>query len=128
MPPQLTEDQKVLVRYYCGYGNYSAQGLPASGYRFSVVYGTLEYKMITLLQGEYNMIVNTYLPNLQTLEQDTFDVRNNVDTDQAAVWYHNKKEISDRIRLFNYWRLKMCGFLGIPAGAALQSGPTMCVV
>lgn len=124
----LSETEKEAVRYYCGYGMFGAQALPASGYRFSVVYGTLEYKMVNFLPGEEDRVRNIFLPNLVTLEQDTFDVRSNVDTDQAAVWVHNKHEIRDRVKLFNYWRLKLCAFLGIPPGEGLSGGSIGLVV
>jgi len=124
----LSDTEKEAVRYYCGYGMYGLQALPASGYRFSIVYGTMEYKMINLQPGEEDRVRNIFLANLATLEQDTFDVRNNVDTDQAAVWYHNKREIQDRAKLFNYWRLKLCAFLGIPPGEGLASGGAALVV
>jgi len=118
----LTEDQKESVRYYCGYGMFGLQALPASGYRFSVVYGTLEYKMINLQPGEEARVVLNYIPKLIQLEQDTFDVRENLDTWQAAVWYWNRMEIRDRVKLFRYWRMELCNFLGIPPGPGLQSG------
>jgi hypothetical protein len=124
----LSETEKEAVRYYCGYGMYGLQALPASGYRFSIVYGTLEYKMINLQPGEEDRVRNTFLVKLPVLEEDTYAVRDNIDTDQAAVWHHNKNEPRDRIRLFNYWRLKLCAFLGIPPGEGLTgSGGAMVV-
>jgi hypothetical protein len=118
----LTETEKEAVRYYCGYGMYGLQALPASGYRFSIEYGTLEYKMINLQPGEEDRVRDQFLAKLAVLDEDTYDVRDNIDTDQAAVWYHNKQEIPDRVKLFNYWRLKLCAFLGIPPGEGLFGG------
>jgi hypothetical protein len=119
---ELSEAQKEKVRYYCGYGMYGLQALPASGYRFSVVYGTLEYKMINLQAGEYDIIVNTFLVELPQLESDLFSARSNLDTAQAAVWYWNKNELRDRRRLYNMRRLDLCAFLGIPPGESLPNG------
>lgn len=124
----LSETEKEAVRYYCGYSMYGLQALPASGVRFSVVYGTLEYKMINLQPGEEDRVRDIFLAKLAVLEEDTYDVRDNIDTDQAAVWYHNKQEIRDRIKLFNYWRLKLCAFLGIPPGEGLIGGNSAMVV
>ncbi len=117
----LTDDEKVLVRYYCGYGMYGTQALPANGYRFSIAYGTLEYKMITLEDAEYAK-VELFLTELPLLESDITSVRLNMDTAQAAVWYWNKNELRDRVRLYNVRRLALCALLGIPPGPSLQAG------
>jgi hypothetical protein len=118
----LTDAEKVSVRRFAGYGNYGQQILPASGYRFSVAYGTLEYKMNTLLADEEAALRTVYLARLATLETDLVDqTAQNLDTDEAAVWKHNKHEHRDRRALFFDFRRQMCGFLGIPAGPNLQS-------
>lgn len=124
----LSEDEKIKVRYYCGYGMFGLQALPASGYRFSIVYGTMEYKMINLQPGEEDQVRDIFLANLIVLGQDTYSVRDNIDTDQAAVWYHNKNEISDRIKLYRYWSLQLCAFLGIPPGPGLVGGGAGCSI
>ena len=46
----------------------------------------------------------------------------NLDTDAAAVWKHNPREQRDRDALFESWRRRMCGFIGIPPGPALGDG------
>src|SRR5579872_464288 len=114
----LTEDQKELVRYYCGFGMYGTQALPASGYRYSVTYGTLEYKLITLQSGEEAKVL-AFLVELPILEADLFTVRTNMDTTQAAVWTWNKRELKDRRSLYTMRRLDLCTFLGIPPGEGL---------
>jgi hypothetical protein len=125
----LTDAEKVSVRRFAGYGNYGQQILPASGYRFSVAYGTLEYKMNTLLSDEEATLRTVYLPRLATLETDLVDqTTQNLDTDEAAVWKHNKNEHRDRRRLYFDFRRQMCGFLGIPAGPNLQSAGLSFVV
>jgi hypothetical protein len=43
----------------------------------------------------------------------------NLDTDSAAVWMRNRDEPRDRIRLFDDWCRRFCGFLGVPPGPAL---------
>lgn len=115
----LSEDQKILVRYYCGYGNYSSQAEPASGYRFSVVYGTLEYKLITLLAGEEIKLL-AFLTELPLLEAGLLTAASNMDTLQAAVWKWNNNELRDRRRLYTMRRLDLCAFLGLPPGEGLM--------
>lgn len=118
----LSEEQKIKVRYYCGYGMFGLQALPASGYRFSTTYGTLEYKMINMLDGEYLEVTTFYIPNLDLLKADIPAIRQNLDTKQAAVWFWNDKEIRDRYKLFNSVRLQLCAFLDIPPGEGLPGG------
>ncbi|AQW28646.1 hypothetical protein ACKZDW_07925 [Ralstonia syzygii subsp. celebesensis] len=125
----LTDAEKVDVRRFAGYGNYGQQALPASGYRFSTAYGTLEYKLNTLLPDEESTLRTVFLTRLRTLETDLVDqTTQNLDTDQAAVWVHNKNEHRDRRALFFDFRRQMCGFLGIPPGPNLGKGGGMTVV
>ena len=44
----------------------------------------------------------------------------NLDTDQASVWTHNRDEMRDLTRLFDDWRRRLCGFLGVPPGPAIR--------
>jgi hypothetical protein len=127
-----SDAEKVDIRRFCGYGLYGGgQPLPASGYRFSTQYGVLEYKLNTLGTAEETVVRTTYLANLATLESDIIGatgVRSNLDTDEAAVWKHNKEEYRDRKRLFDGVRRDFCGFLGVSPGPALSSGGFSMVV
>jgi hypothetical protein len=126
-----TDAQKTDIRRYCGYGAFGGgQPLPASGYRFSTQYGVLEYKLNTLSAAE-ETVTTTYLTNLAQLETDimgTAGVRSNLDTDEAAVWIHNKNEYRDRKSLYNGVRREMCAFLGIEPGPGLGNGGLTVVV
>lgn len=118
-----TTAEKVDIRRFCGYGLYgTGTPLPASGYRFSTQYGTLEYKMNTLGAEEEAVVRTIYLANLATLETAIVGTSANLDTEQAAVWKHNKNELRDRTALFTQWRNELCAFLGISAGPSLASG------
>lgn len=119
-----TDAEKTDVRRFCGYGAFGSQALPASGYRFATAYGTLEYKLNNLMLAEEAVVRTTYLTNLATLETDIMGatgVRSNLDTDQAAVWTHNKHEYRDRKTLFDGVRRELCKFLGIPPGPGLAA-------
>lgn len=124
-----TDAEKTDIRRFCGYGAFGGgQPLPASGYRFSTAYGTLEYKMNTLSAAEESVSRTVYLANLATLETAIFSTSDNLDTSVAAVWEHNKNEQRDRDRLFDSTRRRFCGFLGIPPGPDLgASGITVVV-
>jgi len=126
-----TDAEKTDVRRFCGYGAFGGgQPLPASGYRFSTQYGVLEYKLNTLSAAE-EAVTRTYLTNLAALEGDIMGasgIRQNLDTDAAAVWTHNKAEYRDRRNLFNGTRRELCNFLGLPPGPGLGDGGITLVV
>jgi hypothetical protein len=52
----------------------------------------------------------------------------NLDTDQAAVWTHNRDEVPDRTTLFDDWRRRLCSFFGLPPGPGLASSGITIVV
>ena len=76
-----------------------------------------------LADGEVN-VLRRYLANLNVLESAILRSAENLDTDQAAVWTRNRSEVMDRERLYKSWRVRLCGFLGIPPGPGVtgQSG------
>lgn len=123
-----TDAEKTDIRRFCGYPVFGGQPVQAFGHRFYQQYGTLEFRLNNLQPSEEAVIRTTYLVNLQQLETDIVGTRDNLDTDQAAVWTHNKNEQRDREQLFDSWRRKLCGFLGIPAGSALGSGNSISLV
>ena len=111
-----TEAEKVDVRRFCGYPAYGAGPSGFQGWRFFQAYGTLEFRLNNMDPAEEAVIRTTYLASLYQLETDIVGTRTNLDTDQAAVWFHNKNEHRDRERLFASWRRKLAAFLGIPTG------------
>jgi hypothetical protein len=126
-----TDSEKTDMRRFCGYGAYGGgQPLPASGYRFSTQYGVLEYKLNTLSAAE-ETVSRTYMTSLAQLETDilgTTGIRQNLDTDAAAVWTHNKNEYRDRKALYDGTRRELCAFLGIQPGPGLGGGGLKLVV
>lgn len=123
-----TTAQKVDIRRHCGYPVYGGTPSSFQSYRFFQAYGTLEYRMSNLMAEEEAVITTTYLPNLSALEAAIPAVGANLDTDQAAVWTHNKNELRDRENLFSNWRRKLCGFLGVPPGPDLSAAGGMRIV
>jgi hypothetical protein len=96
-------------------------------WRFFQVYGLLEFRMTNLSASE-TAVVRRYLGTLLALEMAVPGAAANLDTDQASMWTRNKSELSDRIGLFDGWRRRLCGFLGIPPGSALSSGAPSLIV
>lgn len=123
----LTDGEKADVRRYCGYPVYGAAPTGFQTWRFYQVYGLLEFRMTNLSDPEIG-ITRRYLVTLHGLEAGVPRSADNLDTDQAAVWTHNRNETRDRLRLFDDWRRRLCGFLGIPPGPALPDSAIALVV
>jgi hypothetical protein len=123
-----TNAQKVDIRRFCGYGVFGANSGQGFAYRYFQQYGTLEYRLNNLLPEEETVINTVYLPNLTTLESAIIGTSANLDTDQAGPWKHNAKEHHDRDDLFDDWRRRLCGFLGVEPGPHLSKGSEMTVV
>lgn len=123
-----TDAEKTDIRRFCGFPLFGGVPTQAFGHRFYRQYGTLEFRLNNMQPSEEAVIRVTYLANLYLLETDVISARENLDTDQAAVWVHNKNEQRDRDRLFDSWSRRLCGFLGIPPGPALGDGGLTLVV
>jgi hypothetical protein len=114
-----TDQERVDIRRFCGYPLFGGTPQSFQSYRFFQAYGTLEYRLTNLSADEETTLRTTYLTgpnNLYTLEQAITGATDNLDTDAAAVWTHNKNEVRDRVRLFNYSCRRLMRFLGVPPG------------
>lgn len=118
-----TDQQLVDIRRFAGYPALGDGNLVYPYPWIMRQYLALEYKLNGhVSQSEGSVIVSTYLANLYALESAIPATSANLDTDQAAVWKHNKYELRDRSQLFDMWRRRMCSFLGIPTGPELDNG------
>jgi hypothetical protein len=123
-----TDAQKVDIRRHCGYPAYG-DGAVVFPYPWIMKqYLALEYRLLHMSAEEGAVVVNTYLANLTTLESAIPAASQNLDTDQAAVWFHNKNELRDRDQLFDAWRRRLANFLGIPVGPQFGGTCTALVV
>ena len=107
-----TDDQKVQIRFYCGFPAYGVAPLANFWMRSTWVDGQVEFVMRALAPDEEDKVINYYLPNLNQLETDIYNVRLNSDTAQAAVWYRNPLELQERIQNYTWWRQALCRFIG----------------
>lgn len=114
----LTDAEKTDARRFCGYPAYGAAPAGFDNWRFYQVYGLLEFRLNNLSVSE-TAVIRRYLTTLTGLEVAIPRSGDNLDTDIAAVWTRNRDEGRDRVRLFDDWRRRLCGFLGVPAGPAL---------
>jgi len=128
----LTDQQKTDVRRYAGYPMVGDTPVDdtrdfAYGWVSPGVWETLFRRLNSMSASEETVLINTYLTKLALLETAITDASDNLDTDVAAIWTHNKNEVSDRMNLFNKWRRLMCSFIGIPPGPWLGNGGTRVV-
>ena len=122
----LSAAERVDVRRFCGYPAYGAGASGFQSWRFFQAYGTLEYRLSNLADAELQ-VVRQYLGTLYPLETGIPAAGANLDTDRAAVWYHNRSEVADRGRLFDDWRRRLAAFLGVPFGPAGQSSAAIVI-
>jgi hypothetical protein len=123
----LTDGEKVDIRRFCGYPVYGAAPTGMQSWRYFQVYGLLEFRLTNLSDSEIT-IARRYLGNLTVIELAVPAASDNLDTDQASIWTRNKNELTDRLRLFDEWRRRLCGFLGVATGPALSSGTASLIV
>jgi hypothetical protein len=123
----LTDAEKTDARRFCGYPAYGAGSAGFQNWRFYQAYGLLEFRLNNLAPAE-EAVLRRYLATLSSLEFAVPRSGENLDTDQAAVWTRNRSETEDRAALFDDWRRRLCGFLGMPPGPALASGGSIALV
>lgn len=122
-----TDAQKTDIRRFCGYPAYGTGAAGFQGWRFHTAYGLLEFRLNNLSDAE-SAVVTNYLATLAGLEAALSDTGARLDTAQAAVWTRNPAELRERAALFDGWRRRLCGFLGLPPGPALGDGSVALVV
>ena len=121
-PAVLTDAQKDDVRRHCGFPVFGlgvGTTPPTFGYRYYAWYLILEYRMNNLSQNQANLLTNTYIANCNQLEQAILTASGNLDTDRAAVWYHNKNEVPDRFKLYKLWCDRTIEFMGLESPSKL---------
>lgn len=114
----------VDVRRYCGYEAYGAGTAGFQSWRYTQAYGLLEFRLRNLTATEANVVLQK-LSELRALEAAVPATSSNLDTDQAAVWTHNRNELRDRMGLYTTWRRELCSFLGIPPGPRMGQAGTL---
>lgn len=123
-----TEQEKIDIRRYCGFPVFGqTTSVVSFGYRYLNPYLTLEYRMNNLTVDEENTVRNVYLANLYVLEAAIPASVSNLDTDRAAVWYHNKDEVADKFRLYKLWSQLLQDFFSIEGPARSMQGVRMVV-
>lgn len=119
--------ERTDIRRHCGYPAYGSGAEGFQGWRFHQAYGLLEFRMMRM-SGAEEAVTRQYLATLTTLEQAVPESAAMMDTEQAAVWKRNPRELRERTALFDDWRRRLCGFLGVPPGPALSGRSPVLVV
>lgn len=127
-PGTLTDQQKIDIRRFCGYLAYGTGGVVFPYPWIMKNYMALEYRMNNLTTDEITTLTNTYLSTLTTLEQALITISSTLNVDTAAVFKRNAKERDERTDLFNYWRKRLCDFMGIPPGDEMAGAAPRLVV
>ncbi|GBR06266.1 hypothetical protein AA0323_1329 [Asaia siamensis NRIC 0323] len=115
----LTEDEKTEIRRFCGYAALGDVASGESSWRFFQNAGTLEWRLNTLAGSERKRL-RYFLATLIQMERAVQSVSENLDTQAVSAWTRNTRELSERVRLFDWWRRRVCGFLGIMPGPDLR--------
>ena len=108
-----TPEEKTDIRRFVGYGVFGDTPQYPFGIRYFTFSGDLEFKM-NYLQSTEEVVVRAILDDCKTTEAAILTASDNLDTDRAAVWYHNKNELGDRHKLFIYYCKKLADFLQVP--------------
>ena len=114
----LSEGEKTDARRYLGYPVHGADPAGNMGWQFYQAYGAMEWRLVNLSSSEEG-VLRQFLGTLATLELAIPGSGPGLDTEQAAGWVRNPAEVAERVRLFDDWRRRFCGFLGLPPGPAL---------
>lgn len=117
----LTDEELVQIRRMMGYPAMGGINAGQQSWRFFQAYGFNEWRIRNMAPEECVQI-RRYLLDCFKLERDIYGASDNLDTDEAAVWKRNRSEVADRVRLYQYARIQLCQFMGIPPGAGLGGG------
>ncbi|PZP48532.1 MAG: hypothetical protein DI601_00145 [Azospirillum brasilense] len=123
----LTDADRVLLRRHLGYPIYGSPEAGHQGWHYITQYGAMEWRCSHLVALE-RAEVRRQLAILERLDAAVLDAADNLDTDQAAVWVRNKRELRDRERLLASRRRDLAAFLGVPVGPGASGAGGGCRV
>lgn len=116
----LSDQEKEDVREFCGYPLYGNGTVIFPAPWVNRYWLALETRMDTAQPGEYQNI-RYKLSVLYPLDQAISQASATLNVATAAVFTRNPQELKERTRLFNYYRLRLCQFMGVPAGPNLDA-------
>jgi len=117
----LTEAELTDARRFLGYAAHGAMRGGATSAWFYQASAAVDARLGMLSESEVE-VLRGYLRTLAQMEAAIPAVADGLDTASAAGWVRNAGELKERERLFDGWRRRMCGFLGLVPGPELRRG------
>lgn len=117
----LTEAELTDARRFLGYAAHGAMRGGAASAWFYQASAAADARLGMLSESEVG-VLRGYLRTLAQMEAAIPTVAEGLDTASAAGWVRNAGELQERERLFDGWRRRMCGFLGLVPGPELRRG------
>ena len=117
----LTEAELTDARRFLGYAAHGAMRGGAANAWFYQASAAADARLGMLSESEVG-VLRGYLRTLAQMEAAIPAVAEGLDTASAAGWVRNAGELEERERLFDGWRRRMCGFLGLVPGPELRRG------
>lgn len=121
------ESERTDVRRFCGYPAFGAGVSGFQNWRFYQAYGLMEFRL-NYLTGAEQAVVRRYLAQLHQMETAIPTTAQGLDIAEAGPFVRNPQELRERTTMFDGWRRRLCGFLGVPAGPGLGDGGLRFVV
>lgn len=116
----LSDRQKQAIRRLCGYSTSVREINSFDAWRFYQSSGTLDYRISVLVPVEIKVVIQ-YIETLLVLEANLpQDNMGDVIVD-TTTWRPDIDEVRSKHSMFDDWRRRLCGFLGVPAGPKLLS-------
>lgn len=116
----LTPSELTDARRFCGYPAFGGPAMGGGGWRFYTQYGALEFRLANLQAAE-ETILRMQIAQCNAIEAGVPEASASLDTASAGPWARNRDEVTDRLRLLDSWRRRMCAFLGVPPGPGLAN-------
>ena len=130
-----TAAEETDIRRHCGYGaigDISSMSAGGMGARYFQQFSQFEFRINNLSPTEEAIVrLKVYgtavapaptTNGLNFLELAIETSSANLDTDEASVWKHNKREIDDRYKLYTNARQRLCETIGVAYGPAIVGG------
>ena len=108
-----TDDELAGIRRMCGYPSRGDGNVVFPFPWIMRQFLALEYRLLHLA-GVEMQTVRYLLAECYGAEAAIFASRNNLATDQAAVWKHNRDEVQHRMAHWRLTRIALCAQLDIP--------------
>jgi hypothetical protein len=118
---ELTEAELTDARRFLGYAAQGSSRSVSFSAGFYQASAAVDARLSGLTDAETG-VLRGYLRTLLALEAAIPGVGEGLDTASAAGWVRNPGELEERERLFDGWRRRMCGFLGVTPGPELRRG------